>query len=140
MRFWVRVPVLSEQITWAQPRVSTAVRRRITALRLDIFVTPMDSTMVTTAARPSGMAATARLTAIMKVSIITSKVSLPARSTPTAKMAAQMPSTSQVSTRLRLASLRCRGVISSWAWVSASAILPISVSMPVSQTTAVPRP
>ncbi|MBO5496334.1 MAG: cation-translocating P-type ATPase, partial [Oscillospiraceae bacterium] len=55
----VRVPVLSEQITWAQPRVSTAVSRRMMALRLDMLVTPMESTMVTTATSPSGMAATA---------------------------------------------------------------------------------
>ena len=41
-------------MTWAQPRVSTAVRRRMMALRLDILVTPMESTTVTTAARPSG--------------------------------------------------------------------------------------
>ncbi len=67
--FWVRVPVLSEQMTCVQPSVSTAVSLRMTALRLDILVTPMESTMVTTVASPSGMAATARLTATMKVSI-----------------------------------------------------------------------
>ena len=38
--------------------------RRITAFFFDILVTPIDSTIVTTVARPSGMAATARLTAI----------------------------------------------------------------------------
>lgn len=57
--FCVSVPVLSEQMTCAQPRVSTAVRRRIIALRFDMLVTPMDKTTVTTAASPSGMAATA---------------------------------------------------------------------------------
>ncbi len=61
-------PVLSEQMTCVQPSVSTAVSRRMTALRLDMFVTPMDSTTVTTVARPSGMAATASETATMKVS------------------------------------------------------------------------
>ena len=65
--FWVRVPVLSEQMTWVQPKVSTAVRRRITAPRLLMLVTPIDSTTVTTVARPSGMAATARETATIKV-------------------------------------------------------------------------
>ena len=76
--FWVRVPVLSEQMTWAQPRVSTAVRRRMTALRLDMLVTPMESTMVTTVARPSGMAATARDTATMKVLMMVSRWKSPA--------------------------------------------------------------
>ena len=58
---------MSEQMIWAQPRVSTAVSLRMMAFLLDILVTPMDSTMVTTATRPSGMAATARETATMKV-------------------------------------------------------------------------
>ena len=60
MRFWVRVPVLSEQMTEALPRVSTAGRRRIMALRLTMRCTPRESTMVTMAGRPSGMAETAK--------------------------------------------------------------------------------
>ena len=60
------------------------------ALRLDMLVTPMESTMVTTAARPSGMAATARETATIKVLKMVSPVMPPqsspcARSRPTAK-------------------------------------------------------
>ena len=66
--FWVRVPVLSEQMTCVQPSVSTAESLRTMAWRLAILVTPSDSTMVTTATRPSGMAATASETATMKVS------------------------------------------------------------------------
>ena len=65
--FWVRVPVLSEQMTWVQPSVSTAVSRRITACRLLMLVTPMLSTTVTTVASPSGIAATASDTATIKV-------------------------------------------------------------------------
>ena len=38
------------------------------ALRFDIFVTPMESTIVTTVARPSGIAATASETAIIESS------------------------------------------------------------------------
>ena len=64
MRFWVRVPVLSEQITDAQPRVSTAGRRLTMAPRPAMRCTPMASTMVTMAGSPSGIAATARLTAV----------------------------------------------------------------------------
>ena len=71
--FCVSVPVLSEQMICAQPSVSTAVRRRMIALRRDMFVTPMESTTVTTAARPSGMAATASETAIIKESSMTFK-------------------------------------------------------------------
>ena len=66
--FCVSVPVLSEQMTSVHPSVSTAVSLRMIALRLLIFVTPIESTIVTTAASPSGMAATARETAIMNVS------------------------------------------------------------------------
>ena len=76
--FWVRVPVLSEQIICAQPSVSTAVRRRIIAFRFDILVTPMDRTTVTTAASPSGIAATASETATMKELMTASKFMPPA--------------------------------------------------------------
>ena len=70
------------------------------AFRLDMLVTPMESTMVTTAARPSGIAATARETATMKVlkmvsPVIPSGVIL-ARNRPTAKITAQIPTTSTV--------------------------------------------
>ena len=44
----------------------------MTAFSRDIFVTPMESTTVTTVASPSGMAATARETATMKVFSTTS--------------------------------------------------------------------
>lgn len=47
---------MSEQMTEAQPRVSTAGRRLMMALRLAIRPTPMARTMVTMAGRPSGMA------------------------------------------------------------------------------------
>ena len=66
--FWVSVPVLSEQITPAQPRVSTAGNFFTMARRLAIRATPRASTMVTMAGRPSGMAATARDTAVRNIS------------------------------------------------------------------------
>ena len=71
--FWVRVPVLSEQMTWVQPSVSTAVSRRMMAFSFAIFVTPIERTTVTTVARPSGMAATASDTATIKVFKMTSR-------------------------------------------------------------------
>ena len=68
--FMVRVPVLSEQMTEAQPSVSTAGSFFTMALRLTIRCTPSASTMITTAVRPSGIAATARATTLMKISRI----------------------------------------------------------------------
>ena len=149
MRFCVKVPVLSEQMICVQPKVSTAVSLRMSACRLDMAVTPMDRMMVTTAGRPSGMAATASAMAAMKVF----RPALPSsdqekgsseRTTasirPTANTTTQIPSTSLVRNRDSSAIFFCSGVCSFSASVSASAILPISVSMPVAVTTAVPRP
>ena len=105
-----------------------------------MFVTPMDSTIVTTATSPSGMAATARETAIMNESSTTSTVKPPARSSCTTNTSAHMPSTSQVSIFDSWDIFICSGVCPSSAVARASAILPISVSMPVAVMTAVPRP
>mmetsp|Transcript_2323 Transcript_2323/g.8261 ORF Transcript_2323/g.8261 Transcript_2323/m.8261 type:complete len:250 (-) Transcript_2323:145-894(-) len=62
----VRVPVLSEQMTVVQPRVSTEGSERTIALFFAIFMVPRARHVVTTAGRPSGIAATARATAILK--------------------------------------------------------------------------
>ena len=110
------------------------------AFRFDMFVTPMDSTTVTTAASPSGIAATARDTAIMKELSTTSKSILPLRMSCTANTSAHTPSTSHVSIFESWLSFICSGVCPSSARLSASAILPISVSMPVAVMTALPRP
>ena len=66
--FCVRVPVLSEQITAAQPSVSTAGSFFTTALRDAISRTPLESIMVTIAGSPSGMAATASDTEVRNIS------------------------------------------------------------------------
>ncbi|KKC30302.1 hypothetical protein CDSM653_00781 [Caldanaerobacter subterraneus subsp. pacificus DSM 12653] len=60
--FSVKVPVLSVQITFVQPRVSTAGSFLIKAFLLSILCTPIAREIVTTAGSPSGIAATARLT------------------------------------------------------------------------------
>ena len=52
----VSVPVLSEQIRDTEPRVSTAGRRRMIALRWAMRCTPIASVIVISAGRPSGMA------------------------------------------------------------------------------------
>ena len=57
--FKVSVPVLSEQMTVADPSVSTATSFRTMELRRAIARMPIDSTTVTTAGRPFGREATA---------------------------------------------------------------------------------
>mmetsp|Transcript_13613 Transcript_13613/g.16507 ORF Transcript_13613/g.16507 Transcript_13613/m.16507 type:complete len:333 (+) Transcript_13613:2387-3385(+) len=60
----VRVPVLSVQITDAHPRVSTAAIRRTRTFFLTISEHPVLSEIVTHNGIPSGIAATAKVTAI----------------------------------------------------------------------------
>ena len=50
----VRVPVLSDAMMFAEPRVSTAARWRTMAFRFAMRCTPRASTAVTTAGSPSG--------------------------------------------------------------------------------------
>mmetsp|Transcript_8965 Transcript_8965/g.22500 ORF Transcript_8965/g.22500 Transcript_8965/m.22500 type:complete len:338 (-) Transcript_8965:994-2007(-) len=62
----VSVPVLSEQMTLVHPRVSTDGSERTMAFCFAILRVPSARHVVTTAGSPSGMAATARATAILK--------------------------------------------------------------------------
>ena len=62
----VRVPVLSEQMTEVQPSVSTDGRLRTMAFFLAMRRVPRAKQVVMTAGKPSGMAATAKATAILK--------------------------------------------------------------------------
>lgn len=62
----VSVPVLSEQITEVQPRVSTEGSDLTIAFFLAIRRVPKAKQVVITAGKPSGMAATAKATAILK--------------------------------------------------------------------------
>jgi len=66
IRFLVKVPVLSEQIVEVQPRVSTEGSLRTIQLFWAILRVPRARQVVITAGRPSGIAATARATAILK--------------------------------------------------------------------------
>ena len=138
--FCVRVPVLSVHITCVQPSVSTAVSFRTMAFCAAMRETPMESTIVTTAASPSGIAATASDTATMKVSISVLPFISGAVIRSTANTITHIAKTANVSTLLSCESLRCSGVFSSAASVIALAIRPISVFIPVAVTTATPRP
>ena len=68
--FWVKVPVLSEQITETEPKDSTAAKFLIMAFSLAIFCVPIACTMVTIELKASGIAATAKATAKRSASII----------------------------------------------------------------------
>ncbi|MNH17900.1 hypothetical protein D3C79_775870 [compost metagenome] len=59
--FMVSVPVLSEQITFIAPRVSTVGSLRMIALLRAMRCTPSERMIDTIAGSPSGTAATARL-------------------------------------------------------------------------------
>ena len=138
----VSVPVLSEHIISQQPSVSTEGRFFTIALRRDIFCTPMASTIVTTAGRPSGIAATAIATAVMNASMNT-WASMPVDMCAqifTMNIIMAMPSTRKESIFAVLPSCLLRGEGSSCTSVSIWAILPISVFMPVAVTMPRPRP
>ena len=60
IKFCVSVPVLSEQITVVQPRVSTDGRLLTSAWRLAMRCTPIASESVTVGNSPSGTLATNR--------------------------------------------------------------------------------
>ena len=135
MRFCVSVPVLSEQMMEALPSVSTAGRRRMMAFFFAMRCMPMESTTVTMAGRPSGMAETASDTLVMKISntgILLSR--------PMTKITAQAARATMPNSLPMRASLCCSGVCVSSAPSSSPAMRPISVSMPVPVTMARPRP
>mmetsp|Transcript_49599 Transcript_49599/g.97718 ORF Transcript_49599/g.97718 Transcript_49599/m.97718 type:complete len:210 (-) Transcript_49599:1228-1857(-) len=64
--FVVSVPVLSVQITVVHPKVSTEGSLRTMEFFFAIFLVPSARQVVMTAGSPSGIAATARATAILK--------------------------------------------------------------------------
>ena len=82
--FCVRVPVLSEQITFAEPSVSTAGNRRIIAFFCAIFCTPNAKVKVTITVKVSGTAATANEIAVMNISSIGSPCICPMKNTKAA--------------------------------------------------------
>ena len=132
----VRVPVLSVQMTVVEPSVSTAASFRSSACRRAMRITPSDSATVTTAGKPSGTAATARLIDVRKSSAgAVPRISPRPNSNPT------MPSVAQSRIRPNESSFRCNGVVSSApALVIRPAIWPSSVRIAVATTTASPVP
>ena len=131
----VRVPVLSEATTVVLPSVSTAGSRRTMARRRAIRCTPMASAMVTTAGRPSGTAATARLIPASAAS----PVGNPRIAATTARATAAI-AIARVIARPTRSSWRVSGVSSGCCSPSSSAIRPSSVSSPVATATPSPDP
>ena len=126
---------MSEQITPAHPRVSTAGSFFTMAPRRAIRPTPRARTMVTMAGSPSGMAATARETAVRNMS---------SRSFPWMSPTPNITAHTHRHRKDRVFEIspirRWRGVSVPSLSRSSPAIRPIWVSIPVAHTRAVPRP
>ena len=133
--FSVSVPVLSEQIAETEPSVSTDGSRLTMAFWAASARVPIEYIVVTTAGMPVGMAEIARAMPAMK---IVSKVSPRLRPMMTIRMNARpaRPAMMMVSR----SSCFCSGVLSASVLLSRSAMLPISVPMPVVVTIISPRP
>ena len=98
-------------------------------------VTPNESTTVTMAGKPSGMADTASETAVMNISI----TSMPAIS-PTINTIAHAARATMPRYLPSLESFFCRGVLLSFSPAKSPAMAPICVFMPVPVTTAAAVP
>ena len=126
---------MSEQITVALPRVSTAGSLRTMALRLAMRDTPMARVIVTTAGKPSGMALTARATAASNIS--NGELSQPS---PTAKVIAATLRMTYSRVLLKRSNLRVRGVIRFVLSCISLEMRPVSVLSPVATTMPSPWP
>ena len=131
---------MSVQIIWTHPSVSTAVSFLIIAFCLAILVTPIDNKIVTTAAKPSGIAATAKLIANINESITKLIVILGLFKRLIANIQMQMLITIIVKSLLNLFNLFCKGVKLFLLSLITFAILPISVFIPVEVTLKIPLP
>ena len=129
------MPVLSVQITVTEPSVSTLGSFCTRALRRASRCSPSARAAVTIAGSPSGMAATARLTASISTS-----ASSPPRASCRAAISATRSRQSSTSWRPSLARRRCSGVCGDAERSSRPAMCPSSVLIPVAVTTARPRP
>ena len=134
----VSVPVLSEQMTEAEPSVSTDESFLTMALRFAIRCTPIASTTDRIAGRPSGTAATASDTPSSRTVMTSAALRMSEIRSTVATTTTAMTTTAMPSMRPIRATSFCSGVGSSSVASSISAIEPIWVSMPVAVTTARP--
>ena len=133
--FCVSVPVLSEQMTDTQPKLSTELIFLMMACSFAIWDVPIASTIVTILASASGIAATAKATANIKAS----KIGFPCH-TFKPKTMIQIAMIAILSLRLKSSNVNCNGVFRSFVAFINVAIFPISVCMPMAVTTHLARP
>ena len=79
--FFVNVPVLSTHITSVLPKVSTEGSFLTKTFLFIIFWTPKAKEIVTTAGKPSGIAATAKLIAVTSISAAFPSLKTPTKNT-----------------------------------------------------------
>jgi len=135
MRFWVKVPVLSKQSTWTEPKVSIAASLRTSTPFSRIRPIPSASVVVATAGRPSGSAATASETAVLSIG----KRPRPRRR-PIPKIPTHTPALRRTSWRPSVSSRCCKGVGGGATLPKSAWIRPASLAAPVATTIARPRP
>ena len=130
--FCVRVPVLSEQITFVQPKVSTAESFLTKAFSFAIFCTATASDSVTAGNSPSGMNATTIPSANRKDCIQGS----PTANTAMRKNTSPMPKAISAICFVKMLSSFCKGDSPFFVSCVRRAILPNSLSIPVDTTRA----
>ncbi len=129
------VPVLSEQMAEVEPSVSTERSRLMMAPFSARARVPPESSMVTTAGSPVGMAATARL---MPTRNRSSKSS--PRTRPSTMISARAAAAMIVISTVIWSSCLVSGVFSCSTPLSIAEMWPTSLAMPVAVTTISPRP
>ena len=133
--FCVNVPVLSEHITVLLPKVSTAGNFFTIACFFTIFWTPIANTIVETATNPSGITATASDTAVINIPTTLFPCNRPITNITAHITKAAIPSVFPKLFNLVWSGVSCFSVL-----FNIPAILPTSVFIPVSTTTAFPLP
>jgi len=131
----VKVPVLSAQITFTLPKVSAAVNLLTTAFCFKIRCIPIAKITVKLTTKPSGIEATAKATAVGKISSKLSPTAKPANNTNS-----DTTPTKTASCFDNLSTLICSGVCSAGASFSDLATLPTAVSPPIRITIILPTP
>ena len=129
------MPVLSEHIIVVHPRVSTAGSLLMIPFCLAISRTPLANIIVTMAGSPSGIAATARLTAVININAGSLPSIMPATNIIPHIISAIILNIFPVSPNFF-----CKGVSGALSSISKLASFPSSVFLPVAVTTALPCP
>ena len=136
IRFSVSVPVLSVQITFVEPSVSTALRRLTTAPRRTSSRTPTASASVITGSRPSGTLPTSSPTA----NTTASEMERPAPNTAIGTNAAPVTNAIKAISQATRRTCASSGLSSRSTRSDSAAMRPSSVCMAVANTSARAEP